>query len=95
MAMLVKVEVPDDAIRLFDGDERKFAREMIEAAVAFWFEKGRLSQGQAATMLGLSRGEFFDVLYRHKVSPVQISISELEEDFKSRACRMRGESPPI
>jgi predicted HTH domain antitoxin len=55
---------------------------MLVAAVLRWFEEGRLSQGQAAEMLGLKRGEFFDLLYERKVSPVQMSVEDLEEDFR-------------
>jgi hypothetical protein len=32
-------------------------------------------------MLGMKRGEFFDLLYEHRVSPVQMSVADLEEDF--------------
>jgi predicted HTH domain antitoxin len=84
MTRQVTVKVPEDSVRLFGGDEQQFAREMFETAVVKWFDEGRLSQGQAAWMLGLSRGEFFDVLYRHKDSPIQISPDELEEEFGRR-----------
>jgi predicted HTH domain antitoxin len=63
-------------------DAGRFGREMLVAAVLRWFEEGRLSQGQAAEMLGMKRGEFFDLLYEHKVSPVQMSVGDLEEDFR-------------
>ena len=63
-------------------DAAKFGREMFIAAVLRWFEEGRLSQGQAAEMLGLKRGEFFDLLYEHRVSPVQMSVEDLDKDFQ-------------
>ena len=53
-----------------------------EAAVVRWFEEGCVSQGQASYLLGLSRGEFFDVLAAHRVSPIQMTTAELEEDFR-------------
>lgn len=55
---------------------------MLIAAVLRWFEEGRRSQGQAATTLGLKRGEFLDLLYEHRVSPVQMSVADLEKDFQ-------------
>lgn len=82
MSKQVTVEVPEHATELFGGDEARFSREMFEAAVLRWFEDGRLSQGQAAEMLGLKRGEFFDLLYEHHISPVQMSVEDLDEDFK-------------
>jgi predicted HTH domain antitoxin len=77
------IEVPDDAVRMFGGqDNRRFARELYETAVVKWFDEGRLSQGKAAELLGLSRGEFFDVLNRHQVSPIQMTPEELVEECR-------------
>lgn len=56
--------------------------EVREAAVLRWFEEGRLSQGQAATALGLLRGEFFDLLTAHRISPVQMTIDDLDDEFR-------------
>ena len=41
-----------------------------------------LSHGQSSELLGISRGEFFDLLHEHKVSPIQMSVEELEEEFR-------------
>lgn len=78
----VTLEVSEDAVRKFGGNETLFGREMYETAVVKWFDEGLISQGKAAEMLGLSRGELFDVLWRHKVSPIQLTPEELEEEFK-------------
>jgi len=59
MSKQVTVEVPDESLEVLGEDAAKFGREMLVAAVLRWFEEGRLSQGQAAEMLGLTRGEFF------------------------------------
>jgi len=82
MSKQVTVEVPEDVLRLVGDDTGQFGREMLVAAVLRWFEEGRLSQGQAAAALGMKRGEFFDLLYQHRVSPVQMSVEDLEEDFR-------------
>ncbi len=82
MSFQVTVEVPEDAAHLLGEQAEELGREMLVAAVLRWFEEGRLSQGQAAAMLGLRRGEFFELLYRHRVSPIQMSVEELEEDFR-------------
>ena len=78
----VTVEVPDDCLNILGQDSIGFGREMLVAAVLRWFEEGRLSQGQAAQILGLTRGEFFDVLYEHHVSPIQMSVEDLEKEFQ-------------
>ena len=76
------IEVPDNTDSLLGEDAVQLGHEMLVAAVLRWFEESRLSQGQAAEMLGLKRGEFFDLLYERKVSPVQMSVEDLEEDFR-------------
>ena len=79
MAQQVTVEVPEEFLRLLGPDP---GREMLQAAVLRWFEEGRLSQGQAATLLGMTRGCFFDLLHKHRISPIQMSVEELEQDFR-------------
>jgi predicted HTH domain antitoxin len=73
------LDLPEDFAKTLGDDA---ARETLIAAVLRWFEEGKLSQGQAAEMLGLRRGEFFDALYEHRVSPIQMSVEDLEREFK-------------
>lgn len=80
----VTVELPDELLRILGEDPSRLGRDMLVAAVLQWFQEGRLSQGQAAKMLGMKRGEFFDLLYEHRVSPVQMDIEDLEQDFRRR-----------
>ena len=83
MTKPITIEVPEEALRIFgDENETRFAREMYETAVVKWFDEGRISQGKAADLLGLSRAELFDVFWRHKVSPVQVTPEELAEELK-------------
>ncbi len=60
----------------------RLPQELREAAVLHWFEEGRVSQGQAATLLGMTRGAFFDLLTTHRVSPIQMTAADLDEDFR-------------
>ena len=82
MTKQVTVEVPEAALAVLCEEPAQFGRNMYETAVVKWFEEGRLSQGQAAEILGLKRGEFFDMLYKHQVSPIQMSLEDLEKDFR-------------
>lgn len=82
MTRQVTVELPEEAAQAINARPEELPRELREAAVLRWFEEGRLSQGQAASALGLSRGEFFDRLAAHRVSPVQMSTADLEHDFR-------------
>ena len=77
MTKPITLEVSEDAVQLFGGDETRFARELVEAAVVKWYDEGLVSSGKGAEILGLSRAEFLDLLFRHKVSPFQHSPKEL------------------
>ena len=77
MSKQVTVEVPDHAVKMFGGDEAHFGREMFETAVVKWYDEGRVSTGKGAEILGISRSEFLDLLFRHKVSPFQYTPEEL------------------
>jgi predicted HTH domain antitoxin len=77
MTKPITLEVSEDAVRLFGGDETRFARELIETAVVKWYDERRISSGKGAEILGVSRAAFLDLLYRHKVSPFQYTPEEL------------------
>ena len=82
MSSTVTIELPDQAVEFLGESKTQLARELLVAAVLRWFEEGRLSQGQAATTLGMNRVEFFNLLNQRHVSPVQMTVQELEEDFR-------------
>ena len=82
MTRRVTVEFPEEAMQVLGVRPEQLPQELREAAVLRWFEEGRVSQGQAAVLLGLGRGEFFDLLERHRISPIQMTDAELDEDFR-------------
>jgi predicted HTH domain antitoxin len=81
MSKLVTLEVPDDAVRLSGRKAEAFVHELFEARVVRWFDEGRISQGKAAELLGISRSQLFDVLSQYKVSPIQVSPDEYDQEF--------------
>lgn len=82
MTRQVTVELPEEATQVLRLRPEQLSQELREAAVLRWFEEGRVSQGQAASLLGLTRGEFFDLLDAHRVSPIQMTTEELDADFR-------------
>jgi predicted HTH domain antitoxin len=82
MTRQVTVEFPEEATQMLRLRPEQLPQELREAAVLRWFEEGRLSQGQAAALLGISRGELFDLLSAHRVSPVQMTTADLDDDFR-------------
>ena len=77
----VSLEIPITTFAALGESPDEFVSEMRIAAAVKWYELGRLSQGKAAEVAGLSRSAFIDALSRFKVSPIQITAEELAEEL--------------
>lgn len=75
--MRMTLEMPDEALGDLRHDPTAFVDEMRLAAAVKWFETGRLSQGRAAEIAGLSRAAFLEALHRFDVSPFQYGADEI------------------
>jgi predicted HTH domain antitoxin len=71
----IKVNIPDTS----DLEEL----EVIMAAASKLFEKGRISSGQAAEMVGVSKRTFLEMLSAYGVSIFKLDESELDIDIKN------------
>ena len=72
----VEIELPDEILAALELGSAELAPEFRIAAAAKWYEVGRVSQGTAAQIAGVSRGEFLTILSRLQVSPMQESTEE-------------------
>jgi len=76
------VQIPESAFATLRQAPHEFAKEMCVAAAVKWYELGRVSQGRAAEIAGLTRAGFIDALSRYRVSPFQYTAEELAEELR-------------
>jgi len=77
VSQLVEIEVPDELAATLERDASELGGELRLTAAVKWYELGRLSQGKAAEVAGLSRAAFISELARFRVSPFQETASEI------------------
>ncbi len=77
----IKFEVPESALSALCLSPNEFVREVRVAAALFWYSRGEISQSIGAAIAGVSRVEFIDELARRRISVVQATIEELQEEM--------------
>lgn len=75
------IELPETVFSALHADPKEFTRQMRIAAAIKWYELGKISQNKGAEIAGLSRTEFIDALSQAKVSPLQITPEQLDEEL--------------
>lgn len=74
-------DVPDE---LFDERfrEEEFLRQLKEDAVVKLFKAGRVSSGYAASLLGMTRRDFLELLQKRGVPFVRYTEEDLEKELR-------------
>ena len=76
----LSIQFPD-SVRTVFGNTDDLGNSILVAAVVKWYELGRVSQGKASEILGLSRAEFLDLLATYHVSAWQYREAEIDEEL--------------
>lgn len=75
----VQVEFESDIFATLRRSPEEVAREMRLAAAIVWYAQGRVSQGKAAEIAGVSRAKLLDALSESGVSACQETLEDLDE----------------
>ena len=84
MSYKLILNLPENAFSIMRKKPEEFGRELLEAALSMWYEKGKISQSKAAEIAGVSRFEFLEILKKQQVSPFQYTAEDLEQEIKSQ-----------
>jgi predicted HTH domain antitoxin len=78
--MNLTLQIPDILAQLLAQDEPSEGRGLLVEAVCGLYARHRVTSGEAAAMLGISRPDFWHELGRRKI-PRQYTQEMLEEDL--------------
>jgi predicted HTH domain antitoxin len=76
------LNMPESAFSTLHQSSDELGRELRLAAAVKWYEPGRLSQGRAAEIAGVTRSEFISALSRYRVTPFQYTSEELVDELR-------------
>lgn len=82
MPQIIQLEIPDDIIEEYASVE-EMKRNIYEDIIIREFQKGHLSIGRAAKLLGLTYAGFMIWLGERKVSFITATKEELEESYQN------------
>lgn len=82
MSHAVTLEIPDDIVENYSSDD-ELKRSLLESVVLNEFQKGLLSIGQSAELLGLTYEGFIELLGEHRLPFITATGEELEASYQA------------
>jgi predicted HTH domain antitoxin len=84
-----KVELPEELVALL-GSPEVVAAKAKEALVLELLREARISQGKAARLLGISRGEILDLMARHRISSGPETAEKMRQEVENLGRYIQG-----
>ena len=85
----ITIDIPDDLAANFETVEA-IRRTLLEDFVIEQRQRGVISLGRAAELLGLSSSEFLELLGSRGLGPINASPRELDESWERFSALMHG-----
>ena len=79
---IVTLELSDDLVRLL-GSPQAAAAKAKQALVLDLLREARLSQGQAARLLSVTRGNLLDLMAKYEIPSGPVTAEEVDEEFET------------
>ena len=84
MERLITINYPESLAFSLKMENQEFKNEMKIISLIKLYELGKISSGLAATLLGMNRVDFLDLLQKYNVSYFHKGLAnELESDLKN------------
>src|SRR4051812_42539479 len=90
----ITVELPARLLAGYPGTHQEFVHDLRLAAAIEWFREGKISQGKAAEIAGISRWQFIVALGHAQVDLFQGTQEELTEEVQRGLQTYREHVPP-
>ena len=84
MMARITFEVPESALSALRLSPNEVVRETRIAAALLWYSRSEISQSVGAAIAGISRAEFIDALSRRRISVVQTTPEELQDEIRGQ-----------
>jgi predicted HTH domain antitoxin len=81
-ARTITIELPDDILDLLGSAEQTGERAR-EALILDLLREGSISQGRAAELLGISRGNLIDLMAKYRIPSAPHTLEEVQAEVET------------